>query len=110
MPQKGARRPRTHLALMLVNTVTYTFPPERADDVAEILRELRAASQGEPGCVRFEVCRGNDDPSVFVLYETWRDAAALEAHYASEHFARLGINGIRPLALTRAALLATPIA
>jgi quinol monooxygenase YgiN len=38
---------------------------------------------------------------VFALWEKYRDKAALDAHLASDHFNRLVINGIRPLAQRR---------
>ena len=93
---------------MLVNTVTYTFPEEKADEVERLLRELGAASRAEPGCAGFDVCRGDaENAGTFVLFEKWRDQAALDAHYATEHFTRLGANGIRPLATSRAAVKGT---
>ncbi|HEX3469262.1 MAG TPA: putative quinol monooxygenase [Candidatus Elarobacter sp.] len=95
---------------MLVNAITYTFPVERADEVERILRELRAASLREEGCQGFDVCRvGDEAPGMFVLYERWNDQAALDAHYATEHFARLGTNGIRPLATSRQAFKGKPV-
>ena len=48
-------------------------------------------------------------PRTFVLYEKWRDQAALDAHYATEHFTRLGVNGVRPLATSRLAVKGTPV-
>ena len=42
-----------------------------------------------------------------MLFEKWRDQAALDAHYATEHFKRLGANGIRPLATGRSAVKGT---
>ncbi len=86
---------------MLVNAVIYTFPADAAADAERMLIELRDASRAEPGCITFDVSRSIDDTSVFVLYEEWHDQAALDFHYATEHFARLGINGIRPLASAR---------
>jgi quinol monooxygenase YgiN len=86
---------------MLVNAVIYTFPEDKADEAAGILLALRDASRTEPGCIGYDVARGVDDASVFVLHEVWRDRAALEEHYATEHFARLGMNGVRPLASSR---------
>ncbi len=85
---------------MLVNAVLYTFPEDKADEVVAMLRELGAASRAEAGCLGYEVARGDDGTS-FVLFEKWRDQAALDAHYASEHFARLGVNGLRELATSR---------
>jgi quinol monooxygenase YgiN len=95
---------------MLINAVVYTFPEEKADEAERLFRELRAASLAEQGCQGYEVCRGDGDaPGTFVLYEKWADAAALEAHYGHEHFQRLGVNGVRPLALSRSAVKGTPV-
>jgi quinol monooxygenase YgiN len=92
---------------MLVNAVLYTFPDAEADAAERLLRELGAASRREEGCLGFEVCRGDDDRGSFVLFEKWRDQAALDAHYATEQFVRLGANGIRPLATNRQAVKGT---
>ena len=86
---------------MLINTVFYTMPPDREAEAEALLRELRDASLTEPGCLTFNVCRSIEAPNVFALYEEYRDQTALDAHFASEHFQRLGINGIRKLALQR---------
>lgn len=94
---------------MLINAVIYTFPADKADAVATILVQLATASKREPGCFHFDVSRANDDPRVFVLYEEWADQAALDAHYASDHFIKLGVMGIRPLAESRLAYKCTPL-
>ena len=95
---------------MLVNAVTYTFPEARADEVERLLRELGDASRREAGCAGFDVCRGDGDSrGSFVLFEKWRDQAALDAHYDTEHFQRLGAAGIRPLAMNRQAVKGTLI-
>jgi quinol monooxygenase YgiN len=86
---------------MLVNAVIYTFPADKAAEAERTLVELRDASRAEPGCITFDVSRSMEDENVFVLYEEWLDQAALDVHYATEHFARLGINGIRKLASER---------
>ncbi|MBV8298794.1 MAG: antibiotic biosynthesis monooxygenase [Candidatus Eremiobacteraeota bacterium] len=95
---------------MLINAVTYTFPTEAMDEVENLFKELRAASLREPGCLGYEVCRGDADASgTFVLYEKWRDAAALDEHYQQVHFVQLGLNGLRPLATSRTAVRGTPV-
>jgi quinol monooxygenase YgiN len=71
--------------------------------------QLASLSRLETGCHGFEAARSNDDPRVFVLYEQWADQAALDTHYATEHFQRLGVNGIRPLAESRLAHKCTPL-
>ncbi len=86
---------------MLVNAVFYTFPADKAEEAARILRALRDASRAEPGCITFDVARGSDDANVFVLYEEWRDQSALDEHYQTAHFEQYGIKGVRALASRR---------
>jgi len=94
---------------MLVNAVIYTFPADKAEEAARTLRPLRDGSRAEAGCITFDVSRSNDDPNAFVLYEEWRDQAALEEHYRTEHFKTFGVNGIRMLATNRLAHRCTPL-
>jgi quinol monooxygenase YgiN len=90
---------------MLVNAVIYTIPDDKADEAEDFLRELAAASRAEDGCLGYEVARGNEpDRGTFVLFEKWRDQAALDVHMQEEHFQRLGVNGFRPLATGRQAI------
>ena len=91
---------------MLVNAVVYVFPPDRADEAERLLTELRRLSLAEDGCLGYEVARANDEPA-FALFEKWRDQAALDAHYATEHFVRLGTNGLRTFAEHRRAIKGT---
>ena len=94
---------------MLVNAVVYTFPADKVDAAITALRALREASRAEAGCLTFDVSRSIEDPSAFVLYEEWRDQAALDEHYATEHFKKFGINGIRSLASNRLAHRCRPL-
>jgi autoinducer 2-degrading protein len=94
---------------MIVSAIQFTFATKDADNAEKILREIRDASVKEPGVVRFDVARSSDDPNVFVLWEVYRDQAAVDAHKESEHFKRLVINGVRPLAQQRTSVTATPI-
>jgi (4S)-4-hydroxy-5-phosphonooxypentane-2,3-dione isomerase len=86
---------------MLVNSIHYTFAAEDVDKATIIFRELQEASRKEEGVVSFQVGRGRENPNVFALWEEYRDNAALDAHVASDHFVRLVINGIRPMAQKR---------
>jgi quinol monooxygenase YgiN len=94
---------------MLIQAVHYTFAPEDADKVEAILRELRDASRREVGVIAFDVARSQEKPNEFVLWEAYSDRAALDLHIASEHFKRLVLNGVRPLARHREAELLLPI-
>ena len=94
---------------MLIQSIHFTFAPEDADNAEAILRELRDASRKEEGVITFDVARSQEKPNVFALWEAYKDRAALDAHVASEHFKRLVINGIRPLAQQRNAETVFPI-
>lgn len=95
--------------LMLIQSIHYVFAPEHANQAEEMLRELRDASRREEGVIAFDVGRSQEHPGVFALWEEYRDEAALEAHKTSEHFKRLALNGVRPLAQQRIAETVFPL-
>ncbi|MDB5092985.1 MAG: autoinducer-2 modifying protein LsrG [Candidatus Eremiobacteraeota bacterium] len=94
---------------MLIQSIHFTFAPGDADEAESILRELRDASRKEEGVITFDVARSREKPNVFALWEAYRDAAALDAHLATEHFERLVRNGVRALAQRRDAETVFPI-
>ena len=94
---------------MLIQSIHYTFASEDANRAEAILRELRDASRKEEGVIGFDVARSQERPNVFVLWEVYKDEAALEAHMATEHFTRLARNGVRTLAKERNAETLVPI-
>jgi quinol monooxygenase YgiN len=94
---------------MLVQSVRYTFTPEDAGRAEAMLRELRDRSRSEAGVLGFDVMRSQETSNAFVIWEQYRDRAALDSHAATEHFKRLVIDGVRPLALQRVGELLVPI-
>ena len=94
---------------MIITSIQYTFTAGDADTAESLLRELRDASVKEPGVIQFEVARSSDEPSTFALWEVYRDEDAVAAHRATEHFKRLVLNGVRPLAQQRNAVTGVPI-
>lgn len=83
---------------MLIISIVFTFAAQDADKAEAILRELRDASVKEPGVVRFEVGRSQEKPNVFALWEVYRNQDAVDAHRSTEHYKRLVVGGVRPLA------------
>lgn len=59
-----------------------------------MLRELAIASRQEPGCVSYDPHRIDGDPDTVLIYEQYKDQAAVEAHRASTHFRRYAIGGL----------------
>ena len=79
---------------MISFIVRLKFAAEERSDIAETLRLLAAASRQEPGCVSYIPHQVEDDPDTVVIYEQYRDAAALTAHRASDHFKKLAVGGL----------------
>lgn len=51
------------------------------------LVEMVRASRAEDGCLDYSFARDLADPDMLVLFERWRDRAALDAHGQSSHMA-----------------------
>jgi quinol monooxygenase YgiN len=69
---------------------------EKADmeQVVVLFRQLTIASRLEPGCVTYVVHTAEDDPTTVVIYEQYKDAAALDHHRNSPHFHQFAIGGV----------------
>jgi quinol monooxygenase YgiN len=71
------------------------------DRVEAALRQLAGPSRDEPGCLYYQPCRDRENPRSFVVFEIYRDEAAVAAHGESEHFKRLGLGLAIPLLESR---------
>ena len=62
--------------------------PGKGDALAALLTEQAGVvRRSEPGCLAYRLHRSTEDRDVFVFYEAYQDAAALEAHHHSPHIA-----------------------
>ncbi len=86
---------------MISFTVRMRFRPEDRRNVAEMLRELTLASRTEPGCATYVAHTVESDPDTVLIYEQYRDEAALEAHRATAHFEQFATQGLYPLMAER---------
>ena len=57
----------------------------------DVLEQLAGPSREEPGCRFYQPCQDTEDPRVFLIFEIYDDAAAFEAHGASEHFQEIAV-------------------
>jgi len=72
---------------MLTLMVKLSVKPEKVDEFLAALEvNGRSAVRDEPGCYRFDVSRGIDNPSIIYLYEVYADEAALDAHREAPHY------------------------
>jgi quinol monooxygenase YgiN len=87
---------------MVSYTVRMQFSKDDRDRVTEILRNLALASREEPGCVTFVPHHVDGDPETVLVYEQYRDQAAVDAHRASPHFKQFAVGGLYQLMKQRA--------
>ncbi len=71
---------------MLVLAVNLSVKSGKEDFVEERFRVLQSESRKEAGCLMYIVHRGINSPREFLVYEQYKDEAALEAHRQSVHF------------------------
>lgn len=81
----------------------YNVGDERAAEATELARQLIAASQEDEGEIEYDMYESATRPGHFIIYETWKDQASLDAHSASEHFTSIvpQLEAIAPLAIGR---------
>ena len=54
--------------------------PDQADALRTLLVDFVAGARKEPGCKHYALLEDNAQPGRFLTFETWTDAAALDAH------------------------------
>lgn len=71
---------------MQVTIVHVTVKPDHIDEFIEASRLNHASSVQEPGNRRFDVLQSADDPTRFVLYEAYENAAEAAKHKETAHY------------------------
>ena len=71
---------------MVVLVVTWMAKVGREAEMATVFSKLTEEARKEPGCVMFLAHRHKTEPRRFLVYEQYKDDAALEAHRATPHF------------------------
>ncbi|MEU6583738.1 putative quinol monooxygenase [Nocardia sp. NPDC046763] len=56
------------------------------DRLRTALEAMIEPSLAEPGCLSYQPFTNPNDPAHMVVVEEWRDADALEKHFATDHF------------------------
>lgn len=92
----------------------YTFAKwqvqeEKLQEVLNILPPLVEESTKEEGNLFYRIHQSLSDTHTLILFEGYRDEAALDQHRASEHFKNLVINKIVPLLESREVVITNEI-
>ncbi|HXE97078.1 MAG TPA: putative quinol monooxygenase [Dongiaceae bacterium] len=59
---------------------------DSVDAVKSELLKLILPTRKEDGCIEYNLHQDNLDPALFLFYETWENAAAIEKHISTEHY------------------------
>jgi quinol monooxygenase YgiN len=86
---------------MLSFTVRLRFKNDDREEIGQILRELTRLSRQEPGCVSYVPHWVESEPDTVLIYEQYKDEAAVEHHRGTPHFAKFAIGGLYQKMLDR---------
>jgi quinol monooxygenase YgiN len=86
---------------MLSFTVRLRFKDDDREEIGQILRELTRLSRQEPGCVSYVPHWVESNPDTVLIYEQYKDEAAVEHHRGTPHFAKFAIGGLYQKMLDR---------
>jgi len=97
---------------MHVVIVSANVKPEQRGRFLEAIEDNAvSAVRDEPGCLRFDLVRDQEDPDHYLFYEVYRDEPAFQAHRDTPHFARwreaAEVCLSQPLEATHAAMVVT---
>jgi len=60
--------------------------PDRMAEFLELIETNAVETRKEPGCVRFDVLRSQDNPAEFFFYELYENEAAVDHHKKQTHY------------------------
>jgi quinol monooxygenase YgiN len=72
----------------LIVAGTVRVPPASLDGLRPHMAAMMADSQAEEGCFDYNYAEDVTVPGLIHVFERWRDQAALDAHFNTEHMAR----------------------
>ncbi|HEX7761435.1 MAG TPA: putative quinol monooxygenase [Caulobacteraceae bacterium] len=71
--------------MTLIIAGTVRVPPENLAGIRPHMMAMLSASRAEGGCIEYSYAQDVAEPGLVRVFEVWRDQAALDAHFASEH-------------------------
>lgn len=60
--------------------------PDRMAEFLKLIETNAVETRKEPGCVRFDVLRSQDNPAEFFFYELYENEAAVDHHKKQPHY------------------------
>ena len=73
--------------MTLIIAGTLRVPPDSLAGLKPHMEAMLAASRAEDGCLTYSYAEDVAEPGLVRVFEAWRDQAALDAHFKSDHMA-----------------------
>lgn len=73
--------------MSLIVAGTVRVPPAKVDAFRPHMSAMMAATRAEDGCIAYSYAEDVAEPGLIHVFEVWRDAAALDAHFQAPHMA-----------------------
>jgi quinol monooxygenase YgiN len=73
--------------MSLIVAGTVRVPPANVDAFRPHMIAMMTASQAEDGCYAYGYAEDVGEPGLMHIFESWRDQAALDAHFQTPHMA-----------------------
>jgi len=64
--------------------------PEKVESFLTATQELIEKSRAEEGCISYTLFQNPTDETSFLFFEEWRNQAAIDYHFETEHFINFG--------------------
>lgn len=93
----------------LAFTVVWEVRDGKADLAADIISRFLPEARKEPGLELVTINRSTTNPSQFLFYEVFRNAAAFEAHQQTPHFRKMIMEEALPLLSKRDRMQYVPL-
>ena len=74
--------------MTLIVAGTVRAPRENIERLRPHMLEMMTRTRAEDGCLAYGYAEDVAEPGLIHVFERWRDQAALDAHFKTEHMAR----------------------
>jgi len=64
--------------------------PEKVDAFLDFSKDLIEKSRAEAGCISYTLYQDPQDKTKFLVFEEWKNQDAIDFHFATDHFIKLG--------------------
>lgn len=79
-------RPEPSPSAIKIITAHKTIKPEMVEEFIEFTKPIIEASRAEGGCISYTLYQDPSDTTKFIYFEQWKDQAAIDYHFSTEHF------------------------